>query len=190
MAVAPATDVRLHPLSVEDYHRMIGAGILTKDDRIELLDGMLVEKVTENPPHRAVVDRLNRHFARGVSDDLMVRVGGPITLPPRSEPEPDLAVINAADVNFAAHPGTAHLLIEVSDSSRRIDRGRKLAIYARAGLPEYWIVDLVECCVEVHRSPEGEAYAEVLRVSPGESVTPSGVDAPPLDVGALLSDGS
>jgi len=190
MAVAPATDVRLHPLSVEDYHRMIEAGILTSEDKIELLDGMLVEKVTENPPHRAVVNRLNWHFTRGVSENLRVSVDGPITLPPRSEPEPDLAVIDAADVNFAAHPGTAHLLIEVSDSSRRIDRGRKLAIYARAGLPEYWIVDLVERCIDVHRSPEGESYAEVLRVAPGESLTPSGVDVPPLDVAALLSDTS
>lgn len=190
MAVAPATDVRLHPLSVEDYHRMIEAEILTEDDKVELLDGMLVEKVTENPPHRAVVDRLTWHFARGLSEDYRLRVGGPITLPPRSEPEPDVAVVDVADVNFEAHPSTAHLLIEVSDSSRRIDRGRKLAIYARAGLPEYWVVDLVERCIEVHRVPEGEAYAVVLRVSSGETLVPSGLDVSPLDVGALLSSDS
>lgn len=93
-----------------------------------------------------------------------------------------MAVAPATDVRL--HP------LSVEELPQRIDRGRKLAIYARAGLPEYWIVDLVERCIDVHRSPERESYAEVLRVAPGESLTPSGVDVPPLDVAALLSDTS
>lgn len=179
----------LHPLSVDDYHRMIEAGILGEDDRVELLEGVLVEKMTEGPAHAEVIWRLARHLILAFAgrDDLKVRTGNPVTLPPRSEPEPDLAVVDAADATFTAHPSRAHLVIEVSSSSRRIDRGRKLAIYARAGIPGYWIVDPVESVIEVHRQPTGDLYAEVERHPAGATVAPAALEVPPIDVGALLT---
>lgn len=91
----------------------------------------LIEMSPEGPPHAAVIARLTRHLVRALpGDDVMVRVQSPVTLPPTSEPEPDLAVVDASASTFAAHPGSAHLVVEVSGSSRRIDRVRKLRIYA------------------------------------------------------------
>lgn len=179
----------LHPLSVDDYHRMIEAGILGEDDRVELLEGVLVEVSPEGPAHATVIARLARHLFVALAErpDLMVRVGNPLTLRPRSEPEPDLAVVDEADSTFTAHPSRAHLLVEVSSSSRPIDRGRKLAIYARARIPEDWIVDLVESVIEVQRDPTGDLYADIERYPAGATVAPAALDVPPIDVGVLLT---
>lgn len=134
-AVAVLTDAQeaLHLLTVEDYHRMLEAEILTEEDRCELLDGALFEMSGEGPPHASVVARLARWLIEGTpGEEWAVRIGSPVTLPPWSEPQPDLAVVDAKDSNFRSHPGRAHLLIEVSQTSLRKDRVRKARIYAGA----------------------------------------------------------
>lgn len=180
----------LYPLDVEQYHRMVEHGILTEDDRVELLDGMLVEVMTEGSPHAAVHSRLLKHFILSLAAQpaLMVRAGNPITLPPRSEPEPDVAIVDEAAATWQAHPFSAYLLIEVSDSSRRIDRGRKCAIYARASLPEYWVVDLVERLVEVRRDPAGETYATVETHRPPATLAPRSLEVAPVDLAKLFAE--
>lgn len=178
----------VHPLSVEDYHRMIEAGVVAEDDRVELLEGVLIEVSPEGPAHATVVARLNRHLVRGLqSDELMVRVGHPITLAPASEPEPDLAIVDTSAGTFAAHPSSAYLVVEVSLSSRRTDRVRKLRVYASAGVPEYWIVDLAERVVEIHRDPRDDGYEQTLRAAPGERIAPRLVELPALDVASLFA---
>jgi hypothetical protein len=144
-----------HQFTVEQYHRMIDAGILKTGDRLELLDGWIVDKMTNNPLHANRVARLIRIFAPLSSDELVIRIQLPITLA-TSEPEPDLVVAKPPLEQYdERHPGPADilLLIEVADSSLAVDRNLKRAIYARARLPIYWIVNIPERRVEVYTQP-------------------------------------
>ena len=189
--VALITDAQepLHPLSVENYHRMIEAGILTEDDRVELLEGAVIEMSPEGPPHSVVIDRLNWFITRALpAEGYMVRVQHPMTLPPRSEPEPDLAIVDAAASSWSAHPASALLVIEVAQASLRKDRERKSRIYASAGIPEYWVADLVDLCVHVHREPHGQAYASIDMRRPPDELQPATVKLPPLSLAELLRD--
>jgi Uma2 family endonuclease len=190
MAVMTDAQEPLHLLSVEDYHRMIEVGILTDEDKVELLDGAIFEMSPEGPPHALVIARLARFLIGALLDDpsLLVRIGSPVTLPPRSEPQPDFAVVDTADATWRAHPERAHLLVEVAHSSLRKDRTRKARIYATAGIPEYWIVDLIGLCVHVHREPSGESYAAVATVRAPQAVQAQAVALPPLSLDELLSE--
>lgn len=184
-------DEPLHRLSVGDYHRMLEVGILGEDDRVELLDGGIVEMSPEGPAHRAVIDRLTRFLVLGLPSDLLtVRVAGPITLRPWSEPEPDFAIVDTADVDFHAHPENAHLVVEVSVSSLGRDRRRKARIYAAAGVPEYWIVDVTARAVEVRTRPAAEGYGELVVVRPPEPLRCESVALPALDLEAVLAPGA
>jgi Uma2 family endonuclease len=176
----------LHRLSVDQYHRMFEAGIITEDDKVELLDGVIIEMAAEGEPHVVALSLLTRWLNRGLEDERrLVRIGAPITLPPFSEPQPDIAVADFAD-SLGAHPEQAHLVIEVSFSSLRKDRGRKARIYAEAGLPQYWIVDLVHHTVIVHLSPSDTGYREMKTYAPPEVIDPELFGIPPLDLQALF----
>lgn len=144
------------------------------------------------PLYRAVLlfadEPPNRWLARGLPDDAqIVRVQSPITLRPMSEPEPDLVVADVGDSTFKTHPERAHLVIEVAKTSRRKDRVRKARIYAQAGLPRYWIVDLVDLCVHVHGDPTPDGYALVEAVPQSGRLDPATCELPPLDLGALFA---
>ena len=162
---APATD-RVPPavpsdpiwrFSVREYHEMIRTGILTEDDPVELLDGWLVPKMTKNPPHSAAT-RLVRHaLERIVPPGWYVDSQDAITLA-TSEPEPDVVVARGDDRTYLdRHPGPEDvaLVVEVADASLHRDRTSKKRLYAQAGIPVYWIVDLVERRVEVYTDPSG-----------------------------------
>jgi Uma2 family endonuclease len=154
-AFSPAHARTVYRFSVEQYHRMIEAGILTATDRCELLDGWIVPKMTHQPPHDSAIARLNRRLTRLLSDEWVIRVQAAITLA-TSEPEPDLAVVTGPeDLYDQRHPFPRDiaLLIEVADSSLLSDRRDKGALYARARIPEYWIVNLVSAQVEVYTQP-------------------------------------
>jgi Uma2 family endonuclease len=190
MAVMTDAQEPLHLLSVDEYHRMIEVGILTDEDKVELLDGAIFEMSPEGPPHALVIARLARFVIAALLDDpsLLVRVGSPVTLRPRSEPEPDIAVVDTADATWRAHPQRAHLLIEVAHSSLRKDRTRKARIYATAGVPEYWVVDLGGLCVHVHRAPSAERYVTVETVRPPQALKAQALELPPLALDELLSE--
>ena len=150
------TAARLHRFSVDAYHRMIETGILTEDDRVELLDGHILAKMTTGPAHSVVVHKIHRLLEPLVGTNWHTRMQSPITLP-GSEPEPDLAVVRGQIENFLHRhpmPGEIGLLVEVADPSLRIDRTEKLAIYAAAGIQEYWIVNLIDRQVEAFREPQ------------------------------------
>ncbi|HUL79674.1 MAG TPA: Uma2 family endonuclease [Vicinamibacteria bacterium] len=146
---------RQRRLSVGDYHRMIGAGILDEDDRIELLEGVIVEMAPQGPKHARLIQRLcDPTFAR-VPPDRIARCQLPLTLGRDSEPEPDVSLVRRADAaSNTSHPTTADLVFEVADDSLPKDRLTKAALYAGAGIPEYVIVNVVEECLEVHRDPD------------------------------------
>jgi Uma2 family endonuclease len=126
------------------------------------LRGVLVEMSPQKAPHAVVVERLNYLLLPAVGARGRVRIQLPLALSDDSEPEPDVAVVPSGDYS-RAHPTTALLLVEVSYESRRIDRGVKRAIYAEAGIPEYWIADVIDGVLEVHRRPVDGTYRDVAR---------------------------
>ena len=155
----PATDTEIPGrhgrITVDDYHRMIAAGLLDEDRHVQLLAGTLVAMTPQGSRHAVVIQRLTVALVRAVGDDLAVRPQLPLTLTDDSEPEPDLAVVRAADTRLdGPHPSRALLVVEVAGDSLRLDRQSKQELYARAGIPEYWIVNLAESSIEVFLDPD------------------------------------
>jgi Uma2 family endonuclease len=177
-------------LDVGAYYKMAEVGILTQNDHVELIGGEIIDMVPIGSTHAGKTDRLNRLFARAAADGLvLVRVQGPLRLDALNEPQPDVMLLKLrADDYQRGHPGAADvlLLVELSESSLAYDRGVKLALYARFGVPEVWIVDLPGAAIEVYREPTGDAYALKQRLSSG-SLAPVLVPGVTIDVGALLA---
>jgi Uma2 family endonuclease len=162
-------------LSVRQYHAMIDAGVLTDDDPVELLEGILVFKMPKKPGHRIALAKLQRILPPLLPTTMALQVQEPITLSD-GEPEPDAAVIDGRPEDYAdRHPGVSdvRLVVEVADTTLARDRGIKLRGYARAGLPVYWIVNLVERTLEVYTEPDGDAsppaYRQTRVFRPGDS---------------------
>ena len=181
--------------SVAAYHRLLSAGILDENSRTELLEGYLVTKMGYNPPHATATVRTRRRIERLASVGWEVREEKPITLPD-SEPQPDVAVARGDDSLYVArHPAPADLalVVEVSDSSLAIDQQDMSRIYARAGIVEYWIVNLIDRRVEVHTQPSGPtaspAYGHLQIYPAGASVplTLAGVALGTIAVADLLA---
>jgi Uma2 family endonuclease len=161
--------------TVAEYHRMGEAGILAEDDRVELLDGEIVEMTPIGPAHASVVGRLTHLFSRLAGERGLVWVRNPIDLAAAdSEPQPDVVLLNPrADFYVTAHPAPADvlLLVEVMDASAERDRRLKLPLYARAAIREVWLVDLGAERLEVHRQPEADGYRQTHLLRRGESTT-------------------
>ena len=153
-------------MSVEKYHQMILQGIFSNDDPVELLEGLLVEKMTILPAHRFSTRRVRIALERVVPQGWYVESPLPVTLA-ASEPEPDVAVVRGSDEEYVdRHPGPADvvLIVEVSDSSLRRDQVFKKAIYAKAGIAVFWIVNLIDRRVELYADPTGPAARPDYRV--------------------------
>jgi Uma2 family endonuclease len=145
----------LRRLRVDEYHRMIEAGVLGEDEHVELLEGVLVSMSPHGPPHARAIQRLTKLLVRAAGDAFDVRCQLPLTLADHSEPEPDLAVIHAGEgASFERHPTTALLVVEVASSSIAVDRGLEARVYATASIGEYWIVDVARELLEVHADPD------------------------------------
>jgi len=151
-----------------EFDRLVELGRF-EDERVELLHGMLVTMTPPGPPHASAVDRLTRLFVLGLGDRALVRVQNPLALTDDSEPEPDLALVPFADYD-QGHPERAYLIVEVADSSIKKDRGIKAPLYASAGVPEYWIVNLVDRVVEVHTRVVDGVYTSVIRYSRQDAI--------------------
>ena len=153
----PGPSDPVYRLSVEQYHEMVRRSIITEDDRLELLEGLLIEKITVSPPHRLSTRRVRIALERVIPPGCYVDSPSPITLAD-SEPEPDVVIVRGSDLDYShRHPGPEDLLlvVEVSDSSLRRDQNRKKSVYARAAIATYWIVNLVDRRVEVYQEPTG-----------------------------------
>ena len=189
--VSPDVQERLRRISVDEYHRIIEAGILGEDEKVQLVDGVLVAMTPRGSRHAFVIQELTRLLVRALGDDVRVRTQLPLILGGDSEPEPDLAVVRASDAaSPSRHPGTALLVIEVAGDSLRFDRGTKAALYARAGIPEYWIVNLAETSIEVHRDPDpaSASYRSVSRHLGDEEVAARSVPGVVVELQQLLPD--
>jgi len=189
-AAQPLTigDREIRPLTADDVLRMVAAGILSEDEPVELLHGALTRVSPKSPAHGAVLARLVRWLlASGLPAGLDVRTEHPLVVPDRTSlPEPDVAVVVPGG-DPHRHPTSALLVVEVSVSSLRADLSVKPALYAAAGVPELWVVDVPGRRVERFRDPDGRHYASRSTHVPPERLRPVAVDVPPLDLGELLA---
>jgi Uma2 family endonuclease len=161
--------------SVDEYYRMAEAGIFGPDERVELIDGEIIEMAAMGSRHATKVRRLMRRFIVHLGDRAIVSVQSPIRLSSLAEPEPDIAILRPREDEYdGSHPGPGDvlLLIEVADTSLSYDRGRKLPLYAREGVPETWLVDLLHEQIEVYRRPEHGRYQDVEKFARGARLSP------------------
>jgi Uma2 family endonuclease len=162
-----------HRFSVDDYEQMIAYGVLTEDDRVELIRGEVIDKMSIGDDHAACVDRLNRLLNRAVGDAAIIRIQNPIRLRD-SEPEPDVTLSRPRDDFYASgKPRAADILlaIEVADTTLDTDREVKGPLYAENGIPEHWIVNLNDASVEVHRQPRADGtYLDVRTLRRGDTI--------------------
>lgn len=168
-------------LSVDEYEKLVESGDLTDEDRVELLEGHMVYKMPSNPPHEFATTALSRRLERLLPANWLTRCQHGIRMA-ESRPEPDLAVVRGVERDYARRqprPNDVGLLAEISDSSLDRDQLDKTRIYARDGIPVYWIVNLVDRRVEVHTDPSGpgdDPRYRTLRVFPMGSAVPVELD--------------
>lgn len=178
-----------HRFTVEEYHRMAAAGVFGEDDRVELLEGEIVETTPIGSRHAASVNQLTELFGDRLRRRVVVSVQNPVRLGTHSEPQPDVALLRLRPDRYAGrHPGPEDvlLLVEVADTTRRWDREHKVPLYAGAGVGEVWLVDVGAEELEVFRGAEGGGYREVTLARPGETVAPDALPDVVLDVAELL----
>jgi Uma2 family endonuclease len=168
MLDAFASSDRIRPLTRIEYDALITLGLL-EGERVELLQGAMVVMSAQTPRHAAVIRRLHKLLAHQLGERADVQSRLPLALDDYSELEPDLAVV-FAEVPEDDHPSHAFLVIEVADGSLAKDRGVKATIYAASGIPEYWIVNLEDNVVEIHKDGEGGAYRSIRLLARGDTV--------------------
>jgi len=175
----------LHRLSIDEYHQLIASGGLDEDARVELIDGLLLDMSPRNPQHeqaiRWLIDWLIDCLDRS---EYQLMITGSLTIG-TSEPEPDVAVINRR-APTGEHPKHARLVIEVAVSSQERDLATKPRIYAPA-VDEYWVVDLEQRCVVVHRDPGPDGYGSVISIPSGEPVEARSIELGVLPSGELFA---
>ncbi len=161
-------------LNISQYHQMNEAGILSENDKVELINGEIIEMSPIGRRHAACVDRINRLFSNILGIKVIVRVQNPIILNNLSEPKPDIALLQPrADFYESGHPQPKDifLLIEVADSSLEYDRDVKIPLYASSGITEVWLVDIYEQMIIVYRYPSENGYSEIQKLSRGEKMS-------------------
>lgn len=175
--------------TVAEYYEMAHSGILSEEDRVELLAGEIVEMSPIGSHHAACVDRLNKILSQQIAELAILRVQNPLRLSPYSEPEPDLALLRPREDFYAeAHPEPedVFLVIEVAETSIEMDREVKLPLYAEAGIPEVWIFDLKARSVEVYRNPVEMAYSVIERYTPKQQLSPQAFPEVKVDLENIL----
>ena len=176
----------------EEYDRMIATGIFHPEERLELIEGEIVHMTPQGSGHATAVSLMEEALRRVFGPGLVVRVQMPLALDAESEPEPDIAVVVGEPRDYRGeHPRTAVLVVEVADTTLSFDRSRKAVLYARAGIQEYWLLNLKERCLEIHRAPQAigstdARYSSRRVAGAGESVAPLGCPTASLSVTDLL----
>ena len=193
LTTMPASAITKRRFSVKEYYLMADAGILSPRDRVELIDGEIVQMAAIGSYHAACVDTLTRLFIETLGRRVIVRVQGPVRLSERSEPEPDIALLRPhADAYQDAHPraGDVLLIVEVSHSTVEYDRDVKTPLYAAAGIPELWLVNLDEDFIDGLSDPDGAGYRTTRRYVRGERIAPALLPDAALEVSEILRRGN
>ena len=181
--------------SRKEYDRLIELGVFQPGERLELIDGLLVVREPQGSLHAATIRRVLAALRRALGDAWQIDSQLPIALDADSEPEPDVAVVPRDPGAYRdAHPSRAVLIVEVAETSYRIDREYKASLYARAGIPDCWIIDVAQDALEVHRRPEtspdapyGWRYGSVTTLHPPASVAPLAAPGSLIPVADLLA---
>lgn len=161
-----------HYWTREEYERRVEEGFFQPGERVELVDGVLYEMSPQYPDHAQSISRALYKLLPLFSTDFHVRIQLPLSLGANSEPEPDVAVVPGSPESYDTHPTSSVLIIEVADSSLLHDRKRKASLYAREGVPDYWVVNLVDWCLEVYREPQDGEYKSHTILRPEDSISP------------------
>jgi Uma2 family endonuclease len=173
-------DMPLRRWTREEYDRLVDLGFF-QDERLELLDGEIITMTPQKGAHSVAVGKGQRALQAAFGDGVWVRPQLPLAVDAVSEPEPDLAVVPGEPDDYPEQPSSAVLVVEVADTTLRYDRQRKASVYARGGITDYWIVNLIDRVVEVYREPvqgdDGWYYRLIRAYTPGEIVAPLGTTA-------------
>lgn len=184
-----SVQIAKHWFTVAEYNRMGETGILTEDDRVELVEGEIIEMSPIGRRHAACVGRLTNLLGRLLAEKAIVWVQNPIVLNDYSEPQPDVALLRRRDdfyENSLPTPDDVLLVVEVADTTVEYDRQIKVPLYARAGIAEVWIVNLVDEQIEIHAQPAGEAYQSKRVARRGETINSPGAFNLTLGVDDIL----
>jgi Uma2 family endonuclease len=161
--------------TVEEYHRMAEAGIFHPEERVELIAGQIIKMTAKGTAHGAAVGRTDKLMQNRLREQAWIRIEQPVVLDDASEPEPDVAVVRLDPLDYADHhptPSEVYLLIEVADSSLKYERETKGKAYARSGIADYWVLDVIDRKLHVFREPAQEGYQSEVIFSQESSVSP------------------
>ena len=186
MTKVPEAELPLHRFTIDDYHQIGDLGLL-EGQRVELLKGQIVDMSPIKPKHAGVVAFLLHHLSRQLSEAYIVNAQNPIALSDQSEPEPDVSILRyRADFYKRSHPQPEdiHLLIEVADTSLEKDQKVKLPLYAAAGIPEVWIVNLPEQQLEQYTEPAADGYRSIRIYRAGDTLEQDWIGV--LEMGRLF----
>ena len=176
--------------TVDEYHKLGKAGVLAADEQIELVDGELIRMAPIGSVHAGIVGRLVAALQPSTREGSVLWVQSPISFPPASEPQPDLALLKSRDDDYLNSLPTAAdvlLVIEVADTTLAYDRDVKIPLYARQGIPEAWLIDIGARRLEMHRDPGPEGYGALLRPARDASVSPAALPHVRIDLKALFA---
>lgn len=180
------TTLQLRLWTVEEYHRMAEAGIFGADERVELLEGKIIWMISKGTAHRSAVGRTDYLLKNRLVNRAWVSVQDPVKLNERSEPEPDVAVVKIDPLDYADHhptPSEVYLIIEVADSSLKLDCETKAKAYSKAGIIDYWVLDVVSRQLYVFRQPSEDGYQSQKIFAENETISP--LAFPDLQVGVF-----
>ncbi len=186
-----ALELKRRRFTVEEYHWIARVGILREDDRVELIDGEVLEMTPIGRRHASCIARLDHILGHELGDAAVIWPRNPIRLSDYSEPQPDLTLLRPRPDFYSTvepSPSDVLLLIEVSDTTVEYDRRVKVPLYARHSVPEVWLVDLEQDTITVYRDPNADGYRTVRVVRRGEAVAPSAFPDRPLAVSDILPD--
>jgi hypothetical protein len=175
--------------TTDEYFRMVEAGILTKDDHVELIEGEIVEMPPTGDYHAGILSQLTMLFKSVLGTEAVLRHQDPLRLSSQSAPQPDFAVVKfRPDFYKGSHPGPEDvlLLIEIADSSLTFDRRVKAPLYGQAGVRELWIVNIKDRTIEVYREPSDAGFRAISIVRGQERVSPAALPTISFSVGELL----
>lgn len=180
------TTLQLRLWTVEEYHRMAEAGIFGADERVELLEGKIIWMIAKGTAHRSAVTRTDRLLQNSLKDLALICVQDPVKLNDRSEPEPDIAVVKIDPLDYADHhptPSEVYLIIEVADSSLKLDCVTKSQAYFQAGITDYWVLDVINRQLHVFRQPTPQGYESKVVLAEDATIAP--LEFPDLQIAVL-----
>lgn len=183
------TPVRKHLTDIHEWRKLGEANIFPPESHVELIEGEIFEMSPIGSNHASHLKRINKLFTRLIPENLFPSVQDPLQLGDLSEPEPDFMLLKPSEDSYESRHPVAQdvmLLIEIADSSLKFDQTQKLRLYAMHNIPEYWLLNLIDNCLEVYRKPKGEVFAEKMTLYKGDNITLSQLPEITIQVADIL----